>query len=143
MIDKRYGKIVVLTCASDDSPKLNFSAYSTSKTAVARFVESLAAEVLDHNIQVNCFDPGAAYTNVTDEIIRAEHRLEPSVVAAAKETRRTGGVSPELQVEHVAFLASEQSNHITGKVIHVTDDWKKLRHATLRADAYTLRRMHK
>ncbi|HEX4747934.1 MAG TPA: SDR family oxidoreductase [Bryobacteraceae bacterium] len=143
MIERRSGKIVVLTCEADDLPKLNFSAYSTSKTALVRFVESLSAEVMDHNVQINCFDPGPAYTSLTDEIIRAESRLEPRVVAEAKEARRTGGVSPELQVEHVTFLASEQSNHISGKLIHVTDDCKKLKQATLRPDAYTLRRQHR
>ncbi len=143
MIEKRSGKVIVLACAADDAPKANFSAYSTSKTAVVRFVESLAAEVLDHNVQANCFDPGPAYTNMTDEIIRAESRLEHGVVATAKETRRTGGVSPELQLDHVTFLASEQSNHISGKLIHVTDDWKKLKHATLRPEALALRRFHK
>ena len=76
MIEKRAGKIIVLTCDTDQPPKLNFSAYTTSKTAAVRFVESLAAEVLDHNVQVNCFDPGPAYTNLTDEIIRAESRLD-------------------------------------------------------------------
>ncbi len=140
MIEKRSGKIIVLTCDADDVPKLNFSAYSTSKTAIARFVECLAPEVLDHNIQVNCFDPGPAYTNMTDEIIRAESRLDARVVSVAKETRRTGGVPPNLQLEHVTFLASEQSNHISGKLIHVADDLKKLKHATLRPEALTLRR---
>jgi 3-oxoacyl-[acyl-carrier protein] reductase len=143
MIERRAGKIIVLTCDSDTPPKLNFSAYSTSKTAVVRFVESLAGEVLDQNVQVNCFDPGPAYTNFTDEVIRAEARLEAPVVSAAKETRRTGGVSPELQQAHMSFLASEQSNHITGKLVHVTDDWQKLRNATLRPDALTLRRVSK
>ena len=143
MIEKRTGKIIVLVCESDELPKLNFSAYATSKTAVVRFVESIAAELLDHNVQINCFDPGPAYTNLTDEIIRAESRLEAQVVNAAKETRRTGGISPDLQLEHAAFLASEQSNHITGKLIRVTDDWKKLRNTTLRPDALTLRRVQK
>lgn len=143
MIERRAGKIIVLTCDSDSAPKMNFSAYTTSKTAVVRFAEALALEVADHNIQINCFDPGPSYTNLTDEIIRAEGRLEPSVVHEAKETRRTGGVSPELQLEHAAFLASEQSNHITGKLIHVTDNWRKLQNANLRPDALTLRRFHK
>ena len=140
MVEKRAGKIIALTCDSDSLPKLNFSAYTTSKVGVVRFVEALAAEVVDHNVQVNCFDPGSAYTNLTDEIIRAESRLEASVVAAAKETRRTGGMSADLQLAMVSFLASEQSNHITGKLIHVTDDWQKLKNATLRPDALTLRR---
>ncbi|MGI8961901.1 MAG: SDR family NAD(P)-dependent oxidoreductase [Bryobacteraceae bacterium] len=141
MMEKRSGKIIALVC--DQTPKINFSAYSTSKMAVVRFVEILAAEVADQNIQVNSFDPGATYTSVTDEIIRAESKLESKVVAAAKETRRTGGVSPELQLEHAMFLASERSNHITGKLIDVTDDWKKLRNVTLRDDALTLRRVQR
>jgi len=141
MMEKRSGKIIALVC--DQTPKLNFSAYSTSKTAVVRFVETLAAEVADHNIQINSFDPGPTNTNVTDEIIGAESRLEPKVVIAAKETRRTGGVSPELQLEHAMFLASERSNHITGKLIEVTDDWKKLKNARLREDAFTLRRVQR
>lgn len=141
MIERRVGKIVALTCDSDSLPKANFTAYTTSKAAVVRFVEALAAEVADHNIQINCFDPGLAYTNLTDEIIRAESRLEAPVVAAAKETRRTGGVPADQQLAMVSFLASEQSNHITGKLIHVTDDWRKLRNATLRPDALTLRRL--
>ncbi len=143
MTEKRAGKIIVLTCDADESPKLNLSAYTTSKTAIVRFVESVAAEVSEHNVQVNCFDPGPAYTNLTDEIIHAESRLESKVVSEAKETRRTGGVSPDLQLKIAMFLASEQSNHITGKLIHVTDDTNKLHNATLRPDALTLRRLHK
>jgi NAD(P)-dependent dehydrogenase (short-subunit alcohol dehydrogenase family) len=143
MAEKRAGKIIVLTCDSDQSPRLNLSAYTTSKTAVVRFVEAVAAEVFEHNVQINCFDPGPAYTNLTDEIIRAESRLEARVVSEAKETRRTGGVSPAQQLRVASFLASEESNHITGKLIHVTDDCNKLRNDTLRPDALTLRRAHK
>jgi NAD(P)-dependent dehydrogenase (short-subunit alcohol dehydrogenase family) len=143
MIEKRSGKILVITCDAQTTPELNLSAYTTSKAAVVRFAESVAAEVLDHNVQVNCFDPGPAYTHLTDEVIRAENKVDSRLVAAARETRRTGGASPELQLEHAAFLASERSNHITGKLIHVTDDWKKLMNATLRPDAFTLRRTTK
>ena len=143
MTEKRAGKIIVLTCESDEVPKSNLSAYTTSKSALVRFAEAIAAEVVEHNVQVNCFDPGPAYTNLTDELIRAEARLEPRVISEAKETRRTGGVLADLQMKVAAFLASEQSNHITGKLIHVSDDCNKLRNDTLRPDALTLRRTHK
>lgn len=143
MIERRSGKIIVLACGADSAPSRNFSSYSVSKAALVRFVESIAQELAEDNVQINCFDPGPAYTNLTDEIIRAESRLEQSVVHAAMETRRTGGTSPNRQVEIAAFLASEQSNHITGKLIHVSDDWKKLKNAKLRPDTYTLRRMMK
>jgi len=110
MMERRSGKIIALVCGCDQPPSLNLSAYATSKTAVVRLIEALAEEAADHNVQMNCFDPGAAYTSLTDEFIRAEGRIEPKVVSAAKETRRTGGVSPELQLEHAMFLASERSN---------------------------------
>lgn len=143
MIERRSGKILALVCEADHAPKLGFSAYAASKVAVVRFIETIAAEMLHHNIQANCFDPGPAYTTLTDEIIGAEDRLEAAVIRAAKETRRTGGASPEAQLDHAAFLISEQSNHITGKLVHVTDDWKKWSNTSLRADALTLRRVSK
>jgi NAD(P)-dependent dehydrogenase (short-subunit alcohol dehydrogenase family) len=143
MIEKRHGKIIVLACEGDNPPKEGFTAYATSKTATVRFVECVAAEVIHQNIQINCLDPGFSYTNMTDEIIQADGDLDPKVVHEAMETRRTGGVSPEVQMEHAAFLASESSNHITGKLIHVTDNWKKMKNATFRAEALTLRRVHK
>jgi 3-oxoacyl-[acyl-carrier protein] reductase len=143
MIEQRSGKILVIACDSDTAPRVNFSAYETAKTAVVRFVESVAPELVDHNIQINCFNPGAAYTNFTDEIIEAEDRLDSRVVSEAKEVRRTGGVSPDLQLEHAAFLVSEQSNHISGRLVHVTDDWKRLRNDLLRPDYLTLRRVSK
>jgi NAD(P)-dependent dehydrogenase (short-subunit alcohol dehydrogenase family) len=143
MAERRVGKIIVLTCNSDSLPENNLSAYTTSKTALVRLVEAISAEVAEHNVQINCFDPGLSYTNMTDEIIRAENRLEARVVSAAKETRRTGGVAADLQLKLAIFLASEQSNHITGKLIHVTDDTNKLRNETWRPDALTLRRLAK
>jgi 3-oxoacyl-[acyl-carrier protein] reductase len=143
MIEKRSGKILAIACYTDSHPRLNFSAYETSKTATARFVESLSVELSDYNIQINCFDPGAAYTNFTDEIISAGQKLDPAVVADAMETRRTGGVAPELQLAHAAFLVSTRSNHLTGKVIHVQDDLKRLSNSALRPDSYTLKRVSK
>jgi NAD(P)-dependent dehydrogenase (short-subunit alcohol dehydrogenase family) len=143
MVERRRGKIIVLACDSGSTPKLHFSSYTTAKTAVVRFVESIAPELSEHNVQINCLDPGSAYTSLTDEIIRASARVEHKVVENAIETRRTGGTSPEEQIKLAEFLASETSNHITGRFIHVDDDWKKLKTTTLKADTFTLRRVIK
>ena len=141
MVERRRGKILVVTCDGGVAPKLHFSSYATAKTAIVRFVEAIAQEVADHNVQINSFDPGPTYTSMTDEVIRAGDRLDSKVVAAAVEVRRTGGTSTEQQMKLAQFLASEASNHVTGRLIHVDDDLKKLRNAVLKPDAYTLRRV--
>lgn len=143
MLERRAGKIIVLACSSDTGPQQGFSAYNTSKQALIPFVESLAAEVAEDNIQVNCFDPGEAYTTFTDEVIRAGGRLDTEVVQRALKVRQTGGTSPDAQLEMASFLASEASNHITGKIFNVNDDWRKLKNTTLRPEQYTLRRVMK
>ena len=143
MVERRWGKIIVLACDSGIAPKLHFSSYSTAKTAVVRFVESVAPELAEHNVQINCLDPGPAYTSLTDEIIRAGERVEAKIAANAVEVRSTGGTSPEEQIKIAEFLASELSNHITGRLIHIDDDWKKLKNTSLRPDAFTLRRIGK
>ena len=140
MIQQRSGKIIVIADGSSSNPRPNFAPYSASKAAVVRFVESLAEEVRNHNVQVNCFSPGGAYTSMTDEILEADERAGPKEVEEAEQIRLTGGVSPDKQIQVALFLASERSNHLTGKLIDVTDDWKKLERENTRPDAWTLRR---
>ena len=61
----------------------------------------------------------------------------------AEQVRVTGGVSPDKQIQLALFLASEASNHITGKLIHVNDDWRRFERDNMKAELYTLRRVQK
>jgi len=56
--------------------------------------------------------------------------------------RLTGGASAEKQIQLALFLASERSNHISGKLLHIHDDWKRLERENMHPEAYTLRRVH-
>lgn len=143
LIEKRAGKIIVLSGVGSVTARPNFSAYAASKAAVVRLVETLAEEVRDHNIQVNCMGPGGTYTSMTDEILRAGDRAGWKEHEDALNVRQTGGISPERQIQLALFLASEQSNHVSGKLIHVNDDWKKLRNENVHPEIYTLRRIQK
>ncbi len=143
MIGQRSGKIIVLGGDGATMPRPYFSAYATAKAALARMVETLAEEVRDHNIQVNCMVPGGAYTHMTDQILHAGERAGWKAQEEALEVRVTGGVAPEKQIQLALFLAAEHSNHISGKLIHVNDDWKKLEKSTLSTESYTLRRVQR
>jgi NAD(P)-dependent dehydrogenase (short-subunit alcohol dehydrogenase family) len=141
MIERRHGKIIVLSGGGSDAGRPNFSAYATSKAAIVRMVESVAEEVRDFNVQINCFSPGGANTSMTDEILAAGDRAGAMEIERAEKVRLTGGVSAEKQIQVAQFLASERSNHISGKLIHVADDMKKLEQANMTADVLTLRRL--
>ena len=141
MIERRRGKIIVLTGGGSDAGRPHFSAYAMSKTAIVRMVETVAEEVREFNIQINCFSPGGAYTSMTDEILSAGDRAGLMEIERAEKVRVTGGVSADKQIQVAQFLASERSNHISGKLIHVTDDMKKLEQANMTADVLTLRRL--
>lgn len=143
MISRRSGKIIALSGGGSLTPRPNFSAYSASKTALVRLVETIAAEVVEHNVQVNCLAPGGAYTSMTDEILAAGERAGWKEIEDARQVRMTGGITPDKQIQLALFLASERSNHISGKVVHVNDEWRKLEQGQVSAELYTLRRVAK
>lgn len=143
MVQRRQGKIILLSGGGGTRPRANFSAYAASKAAVLRFAETLADEVRDHNIQVNCMSPGGTYTHMTDEILRAGDRAGWKDQEQALTVRLTGGAAPERQMNLAAFLASDRSNHVSGKLLHVEDDWKRLEGAAVNPELYTLRRVMK
>jgi NAD(P)-dependent dehydrogenase (short-subunit alcohol dehydrogenase family) len=140
MIERRAGKILILSGGGATPARPNFAVYGATKTALVRFVESLAEEVVEHNIQVNGISPGATYTHMTDQILAAGERAGWREIEAARSVRITGGVSPERQIELALFLATSQSNHVTGRLINVADDWKKLRDHNVSPDLFRLRR---
>jgi 3-oxoacyl-[acyl-carrier protein] reductase len=143
MIERRAGKIIVLSGEGAAGPRPYFSAYAAAKAAVARFVETLAEELLDHNVQVNCLLPGGTYTHMTDEILHAGQRAGWKAHQDALDVRVTGGIPPQKQTQLALFLASERSNHVSGKLIYVNDDWKKLESTNVHPELYTLRRVQK
>lgn len=144
MVEKRSGKLILIVGGGSGHSRPNFSAYAASKAAVARFVECLADEVSDHNVQVNSISPGGAYTHMTDEILAAgEERAGRREIEDAEQVRVTGGIQPDKQIQLALFLASERSNHITGKLIHVNDDWRRFEQENMKPELYTLRRVHR
>jgi 3-oxoacyl-[acyl-carrier protein] reductase len=143
MIERRSGKIIVLSGPGAVEARPNFAPFAASQAAIVRLVETLAEEVRDHNVQVNAMLPGGTYTSMTDEIIQAGPSAGVKDLEEAERVRITGGIAPEKQIQLALFLASERSNHVSGKLIHVNDDWKRMEHGNINPAAYTLRRISK
>jgi 3-oxoacyl-[acyl-carrier protein] reductase len=141
-----YGKIVNLSGGGATSPRPFFSAYAVSKAAVVRLTENLAEELRGTGIDVNAIAPGALNTRMLAQTIAAgPERLDGTQFSQAIRQQETGGASPERAAELCIYLASQASDHITGRLISAPwDPWSTL-HERLDdlqgTDIYTLRRI--
>lgn len=141
MIERRAGKIILLVGPGADANRPMFSAYAAANAALVRFAETLAEEVREANIQVNCMNPGPTYTSMTDEILSAGERAGGRELSVAHEVRSNGGTAPERQIALAQFLISSRSNHLSGKLISVHDDWRRLEQSNDTPEMFTLRRV--
>jgi NAD(P)-dependent dehydrogenase (short-subunit alcohol dehydrogenase family) len=143
---KKYGKIIQLSGGGATNPLPNLSAYAASKAAIVRFVETLALEVRDFNIDINSIAPGALNTKMLDEVIKSgPNKVGSDFFKRALKQKKTGGTPLNYGVDLAVFLASSDSNGITGKIISaVWDNWKewpKHIRKLSNSDVYTLRRV--
>ena len=140
-----HGKIVILSGGGATNPLPNISAYAASKAAVIRLMETLAEELKAFRVDVNAIAPGALATRLVDEVLAAG----PEKVGAAfyeknKQWKEKGATPLELGANLAVYLASAQSDGITGKLISAQwDPWEKLHElkGDLSGDIYTLRRI--
>jgi NAD(P)-dependent dehydrogenase (short-subunit alcohol dehydrogenase family) len=145
MIQQRKGKIINMSGGGAANPRPMFSAYSASKAAVVRLTETLSEEVKDYNIQVNAIAPGAVNTRMLDEVLAAKETAGPRAMAEGRRQKETGAVSPAVPAALAVFLASDDSDGITGRLISaVWDDWQAIAKQIpdiMSSDLYTLRRI--
>jgi len=145
MIKKRCGKIINLSGGGAAYPKPLFGSYASSKAAVIRLTENLAEELKEFNIQVNAIAPGGVKTKIQEEILRFKH-LPENVFKETKDILASGGTTPSKIVNLALFLATEDSNGLTGKFIHVNDSWRNWSKSDIKkintSELYTLRRIN-
>jgi len=140
-----YKKIIILSGGGATNPLPNISSYAASKAAAVRLMETLAEELKEFHVDVNAIAPGALATRLVDEVLAAG----PEKVGAAffeknKLWKEKGAVPPELGARLAVYLASAESDGITGKLISAQwDPWEKLHEfkGDLNSDIYTLRRI--
>ena len=114
------GKIINLAGAGVGGVRSlpRFSAYYTSKAAVVSFTETLAVELEGENIQVNAIAPGAVASELMLSLLKMDQsQVGEDMYQTSKQLQNEGGTPPELAAKLVAFLASKNANHITGRLL--------------------------
>ncbi len=146
IIKSKRGKIIQLSGGGSTSPRLSFSSYASSKTAIVRFIEIISIELLKFKIDINCIAPGMMNTRLLDQIIKAgPDKVGKNVYKKSLDQKKNIGVSYSNAIALCEFLCSAKSNGITGKLISAQwDNYRKLAKKNLlnhKSDVFTLRRI--
>jgi NAD(P)-dependent dehydrogenase (short-subunit alcohol dehydrogenase family) len=141
-----YGKILNLSGGGATSPRPHFSAYASSKSALVRYSETLAQELLGTGIDVNCIAPGIMATGMTAQVIQAGRNIAGAEeVAKAEGSHRDSESSFSRAVDLSVFLASADSDGLTGRLISAAwDSWQDFKQHLAdiqNSDVFTLRRI--
>lgn len=145
LASNRPGRIVLLSGGGATQPIENLTAYCASKAAVVRFGETLAVELKSAGITVNSIAPGAVNTAITETIIQAgPEKAGKSLYEKTLKQLKDGGTTPDKASNLAAYLMTEESAPVTGKLISaVWDPWPTL-HTNAEIienkDMYALRR---
>jgi NAD(P)-dependent dehydrogenase (short-subunit alcohol dehydrogenase family) len=126
---KEGGKIIHIASAAGKLGAPGSAAYAASKWAVIGLVQSLALELAPYKINVNAINPGFFTTNLRDEdavskskklgITVEEFRVdEYKKLITMVPLGRMGSVEDIAKL--IFFLASDQSDYMTGQAINIT-----------------------
>jgi 3-oxoacyl-[acyl-carrier protein] reductase len=145
MKKNKGGKIINLSGGGATKPMPGVNCYATTKTAVVRLTETIALEVKNDNIFVNAIAPGALNTSMLEEMLKeGKGKVPDEYYKAVLAQQESGGTPLSKGAELCVYLASDESDGITGKLISaVWDDYKNLHNHLdiLESDIYTLRRI--
>ena len=105
MLEQGAGKIVHVAARAALAGRRNAAAYSASKAAVVRLVESMAAELRHKGLNVNCVLPGTIDT--------------PDNREAMPEADFDRWVAPGAIADVILFLASDAARAVNGAAVPV------------------------
>ena len=106
MIERRYGKVINIASIGGRRGGKGRSAYRAAKAGLINLSESVAAEVKQYGIDVNCICPGATDTEGFRSAFDHQGRQQDANLMESREI-----------AELALFLASGQASAITGTAI--------------------------
>jgi NAD(P)-dependent dehydrogenase (short-subunit alcohol dehydrogenase family) len=125
MIARRSGKIINISSVAGKLAYPLRSPYATSKWGLLGLSRTLAAEVGEYNIQVNAICPGPVAGDRMKLVIeRRAKELGKPIEEVERDYSQTTALKRMVEEKDVAamvlFLASDESNSVTGAVFDVT-----------------------
>jgi NAD(P)-dependent dehydrogenase (short-subunit alcohol dehydrogenase family) len=116
MRKRRYGKIVTITSGTMHSGVPHLLHYVASKGAVHAMTRALARELGDDGIRVNSICPGLT---MSEQIAARRDRIRANVEWSVRSRALKRDEEPEDLIGTAVFLASAESDFMTGQTIVV------------------------
>lgn len=115
MIERKFGRIVMIGSVAVQQPKQAISAYAAAKGGLTTLVRALAAELGGHGITANAVAPGFIATEFT-KALQEDEAFTRSMLARVPSGR--WGVPDDL-APAVIYLASKAGAFVNGSVLTV------------------------
>lgn len=120
MLERHYGRIINMASQAGVVGSVMHAHYAASKAAIIGMSRSIAREVAQEGITVNCIAPGIIRTPMTARYTPEQRENFLSKIPMG----RFGEADDVAKV--IEFLASDGGGYLTGQVYNVTGGWLML-----------------
>jgi 3-oxoacyl-[acyl-carrier protein] reductase len=116
MVKQGFGNIInVTSIAARNGASPGGSVYAGAKGFVSAFSKSLARELVDKNIRVNCVSPGTIHTAFHDRFSTAEKRAATAKTIPMQRL----GLADDCTGTFLYLASDKASGYLTGQVVEV------------------------
>ena len=119
MMKNKKGKIITISSIAGKRGLINTSAFTSANGGILNLVKELTLELSPYKINVNAVSPGIIATEMMKEMI--DDKKTKKELIASIPMKRIG--LPEEVADAVVFLASPDSDFITGHNLVIDGGW--------------------
>jgi len=120
MVEQKSGKIINISSIAGIVPLRLQIAFTAAKAGVVNMTRAMALELAPYNIHVNCIAPGSTLVEGTRELFYSDPSMAEKLLSHIPLRRPA---EPEEMTGAALFLASKDSDYVTGNILVVDGGW--------------------
>ena len=120
MREQKWGRIINVTSASGLKGSFGQSNYAAAKAGIVGLTKTMAKELGRYGVRVNCISPRAITAQLMTPEVMKNLNINMGDKEADSPTTAIGKIrAPEAVAPLVVFLASDESEYMTGQIIGI------------------------